>query len=120
MFFKIKIIKLFEKDIFYFGYKSSNVPFTLQQSKPKSKHLGTGSKKFPAADKILGKVIALKMEKNCFVIYEDPLLKKLEQNLEEYLESEVPYHKIIQIKYHNEIVWDRKKRFYKYENENFD
>lgn len=93
------------------------MPFTLQQAKPKSKHLAVGSKKFSSADKILGKVILQKLEKNYSVIYEDPLLKKLEQNLEEFLESEVPYHKIIQIKFHNEIIWDRKKRYYKYENE---
>jgi hypothetical protein len=36
--------------------------------------------------------------------------------LPEFLESEVPYHKIEQIKLFNEIIWDRKKRFLK---ENF-
>ena len=50
------------------------------------------------------------------IIYGDSLLKMLETNLEDYLESEVPFHKIIQIKYNNEVIWDRKKRYFK---ENF-
>ena len=47
------------------------------------------------------------------LVYEDKLLKFLETSLEDFLESEVPYHKIYQIKFFNNIIWDRKKRFYK-------
>ena len=50
------------------------------------------------------------------VVYGDSLLKMLETSLPDYLESEIPFHKIIQIKDINEIIWDRKKRYYK---ENF-
>ena len=40
----------------------------------------------------------------------------LETNLPDYLQSEIPFHKIIQIKDNNEVIWDRKKRYFK---ENF-
>ena len=40
----------------------------------------------------------------------------LETNLDDYLVSEIPFHKIIQIKDNNEIIWDRRKRYFK---ENF-
>lgn len=50
------------------------------------------------------------------VVYGDSLLKMLETSLPDYLESEIPFHKIIQIKDNDEIIWDRKKRYYK---ENF-
>ena len=37
----------------------------------------------------------------------------LETPLDDYLESEIPFHKIIQIKDNNEIIWERKKRYFK-------
>jgi len=77
--------------------------------------------KFIPADKILSKIKPNKTKsENCQIIYEDPLLKKLETTFEEFFESDVPYHKILQIKLYNEIIWDRKKRYYKFENEYFD
>ncbi len=53
---------------------------------------------------------------NFKIVYGDSLLKMLETNLPDYLETEVPFHKIIQIKENNEVIWDRKKRYFK---ENF-
>ena len=50
------------------------------------------------------------------VVYGDSLLKLLETTLDDYLQSEIPYHKIVQIKDGNEVIWDRKKRYFK---ENF-
>jgi uncharacterized protein (UPF0248 family) len=50
---------------------------------------------------------------NFYLVYEDKLLKLLETPLHEYMQSEVPYHKIVQIKHYNSIIWDRKKRYYK-------
>jgi hypothetical protein len=47
------------------------------------------------------------------IVYNDALLKLLEASLDEFMEGEVPYHKIEQIKIYGKIIWDRKKRFYK-------
>jgi uncharacterized protein (UPF0248 family) len=71
--------------------------------------------KFPTCDLIIEQILAKKkhLVDKITVVYEDKLLKMLEAPLAEYLESEVPYHKVIQIKYFNNIFYDRKKRFYK-------
>ena len=50
---------------------------------------------------------------NFKIIYGDSLLKMLETDLPDYLKSEVPFHKIIQIKDNNEVIWDRRKRYFK-------
>jgi uncharacterized protein (UPF0248 family) len=112
-FFKAKNVIINENRIFYFGYKTSNVPFTHQEKKPKLKHLKQGDK-FPTSDEIIEKLMKKKKNVDSYlIVYEDKLLKGfLETKLNEFLESEVPYHKIIQIKYFNDIIWDRKKRFY--------
>ena len=100
--------------IFLFGYKSNEIPFTLQAKKPKLKHFKKGDK-FPTSDSIIDQIISKKKNliEKFFVVYEDKLLKFLETPLNEYLQSEVPYHKIIQLKFYNNIIWDRKKRYYK-------
>lgn len=65
------------------------------------------------SNEIVNKILAKKKkQENFFIVYEDALLKMLETPLPEYLESDVPYHKIIQIKHFNDVIWDRKKRFY--------
>ena len=56
-----------------------------------------------------------KNKEKFYVVYEDAILKTLERPLMNYIISEVPYHKITQIKYFNEIIWDRNKRFYKHD-----
>ncbi len=90
----------------------------MQLNKPKLKHLKKGDK-FPTADLVIEKI-----HKNCknkisdidryFVVYEDKFLSILESNLEEFEKSETQYHKVIQIKYFKNVIWDRKKRFYKF------
>ena len=37
----------------------------------------------------------------------------LETPLDNYLESEIPFHKIIQIKDNSEIILNKKKRYFK-------
>jgi uncharacterized protein (UPF0248 family) len=113
-FFKAKEIFLRGTKIFFLGYKSNEIPFTLQEKKPKLKHFKKGEK-FPTSDSVVEYILAKKkifMDK-ISIVYDDSLLKFLETSLEEFLESEVPYHKLIQIKFFNIIIWDRKKRYYK-------
>jgi uncharacterized protein (UPF0248 family) len=99
-----------------FGYKSYSVPFTLQEKLPKLKHLKKGEK-FPTSDSIIDQILKkTNINKDKFlIVYDDAKLKFLEKTLLQYIESDVPYHKILQIKYYNEIIWDRKKRYFKYD-----
>ena len=39
----------------------------------------------------------------------------LETSLNEFIQSHVPYHKVEQIKLFNDVIWDKKKRFFKKE-----
>ncbi len=70
--------------------------------------------KFPTSDEIVEKILKKKKNiDNYLIVYEDRFLNGfLESKLAEFQESEVPYHKIVQIKFFNDIVWDRKKRFF--------
>jgi uncharacterized protein (UPF0248 family) len=70
--------------------------------------------KFPTSDEVIEKLQKKKKNMEMYsIVYDDKLLKGfLETKLNEFLESEVPYHKIIQIKYFNDVIWDRKKRYY--------
>jgi uncharacterized protein (UPF0248 family) len=117
-FFKAKQIILMENQVFCFGYKNSIIPFTMQINKPKLKNVKK-CEKFPTADTIISKII--KNSKNgildidrYFIVYEDRLLDILESNLEEFEMSEAQYHRVIQIKYFKEVIWDKKKRFFKF------
>lgn len=103
-------------NLFVFGYKSYSVPFTLQDKLPKLKHLKKGEK-FPTSDQIIEQALkkSKKIKEKFIIVYDDAKLKFLETSLTSYIESEVPYHKILQIKYYNDIIWDRKKRYYKYD-----
>lgn len=85
----------------------------MQAKKPKLKHLKKGDK-FPTSDAIIEKVMAKKkhLTDKIIIVYDDALLKFLETPLPEFLKSEVPYHKILQIKFFNNIIWDRKKRYH--------
>lgn len=95
------------------------MPFTLREKLPKLKHIKKGSK-FPPCDLIIEKIKENKKSEldKYFIVYEDGLLKFLEAKLEEFLESDVPYHKIFQIKFFQDVVWDRKLRFYNGLNQN--
>lgn len=98
-----------------FGYKSRDVPFTLQDKKPKFKHFKKGDK-FPTSDSLIEGILQKKKSTDKFlIVYEDKLLKFLETTLTEFQMSEVPYHKVIQIKYFGSVIWDRKMRYYKYD-----
>jgi hypothetical protein len=116
-FLKIKNIYCYDNNIIFFGFISTIIPFNAIIKKPKFKHLKKGTK-FITSDKIIDNILEFQKKEinNYHIVYGDSLLKMLEATLPEFLESEVPYHKIEQIKLFNEIIWDRKKRFLK---ENF-
>jgi uncharacterized protein (UPF0248 family) len=113
-YFKIKDIFCHEDNIFFIGFYSNSIPFYAIQRKPKFKHLKKGGK-FITSDKVIEHIQEFSKDKlSTFkIIYGDSLLKMLETTLDAYLESEVPFHKIIQIKDNNEVIWDRKKRYFK-------
>jgi uncharacterized protein (UPF0248 family) len=113
-YFKIKDIFCQDNNIFFIGFYSNTIPFYAIQRKPKFKHLKKGGK-FITSDKVIEHIQEFSKDKlSTFkVIYGDSLLKMLETTLDAYLESEVPFHKIIQIKDNNEVIWDRKKRYFK-------
>lgn len=110
--FKVKNAFLVEDSIFFFGNKTDKIPFNMIQKKPKFKHLKKGDK-FITSDKLIEHILESKKDKisKVKVVYSDACLKMLEDSLEEFTKSEIPYHKIEQLKYFNEIIWDRKKRF---------
>ena len=116
-YFKIKEIFVQNNIISFIGFYSNKTPFLALQRKPKFKHLKKGAK-FITSDKVIEHIQEFLKDKiNIFkVVYGDSLLKMLETSLPDYLESEIPFHKIIQIKDNNEVIWDRKKRYFK---ENF-
>jgi uncharacterized protein (UPF0248 family) len=116
-FFKIKNIFCQDNNIFFIGFYSNKIPFFAIQKKPKFKHLKKGGK-FITSDKVIELIQEFLKDKSSEykVVYGDSLLKMLETNLDDYLVSEIPFHKIIQIKDNNEIIWDRRKRYFK---ENF-
>ena len=103
---------------FFLGYYSNKIPFSAILKKPKFKHLKKGGK-FITSTKVIEHIQEFLNDKidNYNIVYGDSLLKILESPLDEFIESEIPHHKIIQIKTkENEIIWDRKKRYFK---ENF-
>ena len=116
-YFKIKEIFVQNNIISFIGFYSNKTPFLALQRKPKFKHLKKGAK-FITSDKVIEHIQEFLKDKinNFKVVYGDSLLKMLETSLPDYLESEIPFHKIIQIKDNNEVIWDRKKRYFK---ENF-
>ncbi len=116
-YFKIKDIFCQDNYIFFIGFYSNKIPFFAIQKKPKFKHLKKGGK-FITSDKVIELIQEFFGDKisGYKVVYGDSLLKMLETNLDDYLVSEIPFHKIIQIKDNNEIIWDRRKRYFK---ENF-
>jgi hypothetical protein len=113
-FFRAKELIIKESKIFLFGYKSKYIPFTLQDKRPKLKHLKKGEK-FPTSDLIIEQIQSRKKYPidKIIIVYEDALLKMLETPLDEFMESDVPYHKVWQIKFFTNIMWDRKKRYCK-------
>jgi hypothetical protein len=52
IFFRAKECFVQENKMFFFGYKAYEIPFTLQEKKPKLKHLKKGDK-FPTSDLII-------------------------------------------------------------------
>ena len=117
-YFQTKEIFNIENNLFFLGYYSNEIPFSAILKKPKFKHLKKGGK-FITSTKVIEHIQEFLNDNidNFKVVYGDSLLKILESPLDEFIESEIPHHKIIQIKTKkNEIIWDRKKRYFK---ENF-
>ena len=114
-YFKIKDILLFDDNILFLGYYSNEIPFSAILKKPKFKHLKKGGK-FITSTKVIEHIQEFLKDKidDFKVVYGDFVLKTLESPLDEFIESEIPHHKIVQIKTKkNEIIWDRKKRYFK-------
>ena len=113
-YFKVKDIFFQDENLFCIGFYSNNTPFFAIKEKPKFKHLKKGGK-FIMSSKVIEYIQNFCKDKfsSFKVIYEDPLLKMLESPFDEYLQSEIPFHKIIQIKEGDEVIWDRKKRYFK-------
>ena len=116
-YYKVKDVFVQKNNLYFIGFYSNSIPFFAVQRKPKFKHLKKGGK-FIMSSKVIEYIQEFSKDKisSFKVIYGDSLLKMLESPLDEYLQSEIPFHKIIQIKEGNEVIWDRKKRYFK---ENF-
>ncbi len=117
-YFQTKEIFNIENNLFFLGYYSKEIPFSAILKKPKFKHLKKGGK-FITSTKVIEHIQEFLNDNidNFKIVYGDSLLKTLESPLDEFIESEIPHHKIIQIKTKkDEIIWDRKKRYFK---ENF-
>ena len=101
-------------NVYFFGYKAIEIPFTLQEKKPKLKKLKKGDK-FPTSDMFIKGILSKNKSilNNFQVVYQDQILRLLEVPMLENLNSEVPFHKITQIKYYGSIIWDRNKRYHK-------
>lgn len=113
-YFKIKNIRISEFNILFIGENSSFIPYWRQEKKAKyNKLTNKQSEKFISADEVISKLQKNTGIENYYVVYENPKYGLLENSVEDFVISEVPYHKILQIKYFREIIWDRKKRFMK-------
>lgn len=112
-FIKIRKIFINKQGLFIFGYKLNEIPFNMIAKKPKFKHLKKGDK-FITSDELIESIRSQKKDivDKLTVVYTDTCLSLLEATLEEFLISEVPYHKIVQIKLISNIIWDRKKRYF--------
>ena len=113
-FLKVKNIIIYQDNVFFFGYKSDIVPFGMVVKKAKFKHTKKGDK-FTTPDQLIEYMLDKQKDKvkNLSVVYNDACLKLLEDPVLAFMESEVPYHRIEQLKYFGEIIWDRKKRYIK-------
>ena len=118
-FFKVKNIIISQNNISFFGYNSNIVPFSMIIKKPKYKHAKKGDK-CTTPDHLIEYLLDHEKDKvkQITVIYNDAFLKLLEDSLINFMEGEVPYHKVEQIKYFGEVIWDRKKRYIKPEFDN--
>ncbi len=114
----LKIKNIFCKDgyILFFGYHSNIIPYQAFQKIPKLKHSKNGGK-FITSNKVIDNILELKNneKENYKIVYGDKILKMLETSLNEFIQSHVPYHKVEQIKLFNDVIWDKKKRFFKEE-----
>ena len=116
MYLRIKNVFCKEGYILFFGYHSNIIPYKAFQKMPKYKHNINGGK-FITSNKVIDNILESKNgnEDNFKIVYGDKVLKMLETSLKEFIHSHVPYHKIEQIKLYNDVIWDKKKRFFKKE-----
>lgn len=113
-FFKVKKI-FFSSDIVYLtGSDLGYVPFIFASKKAKGKH-DKNEKDFIGIQEVIGNIQSKHKEISNFIcIYEHRYLGIVEIKLSEFTQNEIPYHKVLQVKYCNEVIWDRKKRFYRF------
>lgn len=138
-FFRVKQIYLNSRnEIIFLGYQSTFVPFVRQDKKAKFKEcnqeeenenvnidsIGSVKKglteKFCTIQDLLEKINkkSLGDELGYTLVYENPMYGILENLVADFLLSDVPFHKVLQLKFYGEVVWDRKLRYIKHEYNN--
>ena len=135
-FFRAKQIYLNSKnEIVVIGYTSTFVPFIRQDRKAKFKtennenvdfHVGINSigsvkhsltEKFITVQELIEKINKknLGYELGYSIVYENPMYGILENNVVDFLLTDVPYHKVLQLKFYGDVIYDRKLRYIKHE-----
>lgn len=116
-YFKIKDIYANNNIILTIGYTSSFTPFCRQEKKQKLKHRKKDEinmEPFITCEEVIKKLQNSKSDlNNYYLVYENPRYGLLENTVVDFMKSEVPFHKVLQMKFYREIIWDRKKRFMK-------
>lgn len=115
-YFKIKDLNVNNENLMLLGFVSNYVPYYCQNKKPKYKHDETkkSNEKFLTCEEVLQRLQAVKSDlEQFFFVYENPKYGLLENSITAFLSSEVPFHKVLQIKHLREVIWDRKKRYIK-------
>lgn len=115
-YFKIKDLSVNNETLMLSGFVSNYVPYYCQNKKPKYKHDESkkSNEKFLTCEEVLHRLQAVKSDLDqFFFVYENPKYGLLENSITSFLSSEVPFHKVLQIKHLREVIWDRKKRFIK-------
>lgn len=125
---------LFSKEFaFILGTTSSNTPFVRLDKRCKYKsnendeeiinltYLGSIkqglTENFPTCEEFIEKIRkkTIGNETNFNVVYENNMYGILQNSLFDFLQSDAPIHKVLQIKIGSEVIWDRKIRFIKTE-----
>lgn len=134
-FFRAKQIYLKGRnEILVIGYQSTFVPYVRSDKKAKYKidnsntnvthninlnSIGSVKKslteKFCTIQDLLEKIHRKKLgdELGYTIVYENPMYGILECLMTEFADSEIPYHKVLLLKFHGEVIWDRKLRYIK-------
>ena len=110
-FLKTNVAKTAFGKVFLIGKMYNKVPYEMMEKKSKQE-LKESGKKFPSADVVLESLAKSKKKKNYSLLYEDAILGKLEMSIEDFMKSEIAFHKVKEILHFGQPVWNREKRFY--------